>query len=517
MSEEDETCTTLYIRCRPVLSSSADSYLIVDPRTGDHVYQWPWLAAIFVDGRYRCSALLLEPDWLLSSSSCTENIRLSVNYTTALLGQSRSYLYVDGPYQQIHVVDEIKNVKTSDVSLLHLKTAVNVTRYVQPLFAEKKIYPPAKNDLCVAVGTDQQQVTRSIFLQPILENCDKCYRCYTEATGSKCQDNETSSDWSGMVFCRSETGWYPAAVFYKNDLCNFRGIQNLTSIDYIQAFLMQALEKKLQPSPEAICDGVRCTIGQCVPWTQVCDGMADCRDGADETSAMCSRMTQQARHSGVENFKCKKSQMQCRSGECISKSKFCDDKVDCADESDEPLKCTCAEYLKLTRPERLCDNVRHCLDKSDESPEMCNCTEASFKCNGENNATCISRDFVCDGDNDCPNGEDEMECTKLEKSAEGDDAGEVMERSYGLWHSRCFPSQSVESQEEINVICQKMNYTEGIIDVNQTLNKPIVPLRDDFYMVRLNPYMWVTMRDDRPFVSLVQPEEPCYRHFVKCI
>lgn len=49
-----------------------------------------------------------------------------------------------------------------------------------------RIYPPAENDLCVAVGTDKQQVIQSIFLQPILENCGKCYRCFVEATGSKC-------------------------------------------------------------------------------------------------------------------------------------------------------------------------------------------------------------------------------------------------------------------------------------------------------------------------------------------
>lgn len=74
-SEGGEPCTTLRFRCRPVLSSSAESHLIVDPRTGNHTYLWPWQAAIFVDGRYHCSALLLEPDWLLSSSSCTEAIR----------------------------------------------------------------------------------------------------------------------------------------------------------------------------------------------------------------------------------------------------------------------------------------------------------------------------------------------------------------------------------------------------------------------------------------------------------
>lgn len=34
------------------------------------------------------------------------------------------------------------------------------------------------------------------------------------------------------------------------------------------------------------------------------------------------------------------------------------------------------------------------------------------------NITCISQDFVCDGDEDCLNGEDEMECRKIEKSTD---------------------------------------------------------------------------------------------------
>lgn len=61
-----------------------------------------------------------------------------MNYTTALLGYSRSYLYVDGPYQQISVVDEIKEVRHSKISLLHLRTAVNLTRHVLPLFLQEK-------------------------------------------------------------------------------------------------------------------------------------------------------------------------------------------------------------------------------------------------------------------------------------------------------------------------------------------------------------------------------------------
>ncbi|KAL6265616.1 hypothetical protein P5V15_002410 [Pogonomyrmex californicus] len=519
-SEEGETCSTYIFRCGPVLSSSADSHLVVDPHTQSNTYLWPWLAAIFVDGRYHCSALLLEPDWLLSSSSCTDDIRLSVNYTTALLGRSRSFLYVDGPHQQISAVDEIRDVKNSDVSLLHLKTAVNFTRYVQPLFLEKKIYPPEKDDLCVAVGTDDEYRTQSIFLEPILQDCDKCYRCFVKASGIQCPANETSSSWSGLVFCRGKKAWYPAAVFYESDgPCSFQSTQNLTSIDYIHAYLTQALEMEPQPTPEAACDGIRCNIGQCVPWNQVCDDIPDCRDGADEKSEICLRKVQQIRRRNGLDYKCTKSQLQCKNGECISKGEFCDGKVDCSDGTDEPAICSCAEYLRLTAPERLCDGVRHCFDKTDESPEECQCLETSFICNTDSkeNVTCIPQDFVCDGDNDCPNGEDETKCIMVKNLTDTkSDAGEVMQRSYGIWHTRCYPSV-ITSQEEAASVCQKSGYANGTIDYEyQTFNKSVVPSRDNFYMIRLNIDTWITMRDDKPFITLVQPEEPCYRLFVKC-
>lgn len=39
-------------------------------------------------------------------------------------------------------------------------------------------------------------------------------------------------------------------------------------------------------------------------------------------------------------------------------------------------------------------------------------------CRESKNLTCISQDFVCDGDNDCPNGEDETECKKVQQLAD---------------------------------------------------------------------------------------------------
>lgn len=91
-----------------------------------------------------------------------------------------------------------------------------------------------------------------------------------------------------------------------------------------------------------------------------------------------------------------------------------------------------------------------------------------------------------------------------------------MQRSYGVWHSQCF-SLPVTSQEEAKIVCQKNGYTNGSIDSeNQTLNEPVIPSRDDFYMIRLNSYTWITMRDDKPLISLVRPKESCYRLFVTC-
>lgn len=56
----------------------------------------------------------------------------------ALLGMAPTYLHVDSPYQQIASVDAIKTLPKLDAALLHLEYPVNMTRYVQPIFIQKK-------------------------------------------------------------------------------------------------------------------------------------------------------------------------------------------------------------------------------------------------------------------------------------------------------------------------------------------------------------------------------------------
>ncbi|CAK9811280.1 Serine protease nudel [Anthophora plagiata] len=515
LNEKDETCPGLYIRCTPVLSGSVSAHLVIDTNTGKRDYLWPWLAAIFVDGRYRCSALLLDHNWLLSTAKCIENIRLDKNYTTAVLGYGPLFRHIDGPYQQVTIIDEIHSVNNSVSILLHLKDRVNFSRHVKPLFHDKKIYLPGVDDTCIAIGTNENYETRSVFLRPILQNCQSCQRCFVNASNSECSGSETS-DWSGMIFCRGRKGWYPTAVFQDNKgVCTFKTPQTMTSIDLVNPYLIEAMDGPRQPI-EPVCNGFQCNIGQCIPQNRVCDGIPDCRDRTDENLEYCGKYRENCENT-VEGCSCTKTELRCRNGRCVDKSAFCDGSVDCSDKSDEPNICTCAEYLKLTAPERLCDGVRHCLDKTDELPEVCPCKSTSFQCETTNgNNTCIPQDFVCDDDKDCLYGEDEATCRMLKQSS-NNSSGEVFRRSYGVWYTECLPNP-LSSEEDASNICKSMGYSSGSIS-NDTIiiDEPMIPKRDDFYMVRINNWVWMSIRDDKPLLTLEKSNETCNRAFVDCI
>lgn len=163
-------------------------------------------------------------------------------------------------------------------------------------------------------------------------------------------------------------------------MCGFKEPQTLPSIDYFNAHITQAMERQLESIEGPQCDGLRCDVGNCVPWMDTCDGVQHCRDGADEAPDRCVSRRATCESSGGIGCICSSTELRCGTGQCVDKEKFCDGEYDCRDGSDEPDECNCAEYLKLTNPELVCDNVRHCWDKTDETDDDCMCKDSSFQC-----------------------------------------------------------------------------------------------------------------------------------------
>lgn len=48
-----------------------------------------------------------------------------------------------------------------------------------------RIYLPGTNDTCVAIGVNENYEAGSVFLNPVLENCPNCQRCFVNRSSSE--------------------------------------------------------------------------------------------------------------------------------------------------------------------------------------------------------------------------------------------------------------------------------------------------------------------------------------------
>lgn len=125
--------------------------------------------------------------------------------------------------------------------------------------------------------------------------------------------------------------------------------------DQIQKLIDSPCDKCLSPASDIKCSTHRCPLGKCLNKDQLCNGIADCRDGSDETHEICGQIKDEKR--------CAPNEFQCKSGQCVDKTKFCDHVTNCNDKSDEPSECTCFDFLRTTNPKKICDGIVHCWDR----------------------------------------------------------------------------------------------------------------------------------------------------------
>ena len=187
-----------------------------------------------------------------------------------------------------------------------------------------------------------------------------------------------------------------------------------------------------------------CLDGVCVLALYFCDGKIDCLDKSDEIkcTAVCSQNEDCFNNCSREDCVCDVRYYQCLSGGCVKVEHVRDGQWDCMDGSDETPQPIGHYYQVvnyspqvLTPNPRLddwslCHSYRNECYPNDKicvfermlsgEPLYCSDTEhvrhcdlhlcpRQFKCP---QSYCISLNMVCDGVYDCPEKEDELNCSK---------------------------------------------------------------------------------------------------------
>ncbi|XP_053955273.1 serine protease nudel isoform X2 [Anastrepha ludens] len=490
---------------------------------------WPWVVDVYVDGRLWCVGALVDKHWVLVHDTCHYGVRFNTHYIAVLLGGGKTkHLRHKSVHEQIRRVDNFEQVPKSNVLLYHLEKPVHFTYHVLPtFFPDFSNHTTAQYPQCIAILHDDHS-GRIKAVSAIEEQNDElckasdmsCYRLVerkpptkllnvldvseedfsslseeimlkeafeetSDTLGSSMSRFTTCTQFGkknisrttfepvdqGILACKqTDTGWYPIALFdYNNTNCySFKDSFALRTLEKVYGAIQSLID---QPKCEysyapPVCSTLRCMLGECLEEEQICNGLSDCHDGADEEKQMCI---------GRQKV-CQASELKCRSTyKCVPKTKFCDHIADCDDMTDEPTLCSCYTYLQATDPKKLCDGVRNCWDKSDESPALCNCTDEHFQC-GTSSKECVPRDFVCDKEPDCSNGEDEKYCIGLEfpqqivnektgftkspqiKYKQLPQYGQVIEQTYGVWHTKCFPRSNPPDVKDVREICKKLGF-----------------------------------------------------------
>uniref|UniRef100_B3P2V9 GG13986 n=1 Tax=Drosophila erecta TaxID=7220 RepID=B3P2V9_DROER len=125
----------------------------------------------------------------------------------------------------------------------------------------------------------------------------------------------------------------------------------------------------------------RCTYGACLNGTLKCDGKIDCWDGSDENKFECLEDANLQNEYEDLKGECEDEDLFDCKGSCLNWSQVCDGVADCKDGSDEDgTLCTAFEcpppafrclYGACVSPKAVCNHIPDCLDGSDEMAEIC--------------------------------------------------------------------------------------------------------------------------------------------------
>lgn len=74
INHKARTCNGVFTKCLSTLSEHPDAFKFSHPTYKNDTYMLPWETAILVDGQYRCPGILLNKQWVLTMSRCTDGL-----------------------------------------------------------------------------------------------------------------------------------------------------------------------------------------------------------------------------------------------------------------------------------------------------------------------------------------------------------------------------------------------------------------------------------------------------------
>ena len=96
---------------------------------------------------------------------------------------------------------------------------------------------------------------------------------------------------SWLLTCKAESGWIPLGLPLFNGLgCRSTTPSSLLlhNVSHLGQWMLDEMDRPIVRIAFP-CDGFRCSLGNCIKQSAVCDGVPDCLDGADELD--CSKVT----------------------------------------------------------------------------------------------------------------------------------------------------------------------------------------------------------------------------------